>query len=328
MATAENDENVFASPRNNSDIVLVVEDQELHVHKWILTSQSPVFEAMFQGDFQEASQDRITLKEKKLESMIQFLILLYPTSMFLESKTHLDDERQLSVMSLADEYQCVNLIKQCIDEAEITAKNVLQILPYAVKYQQTALPRMYDVIKSGVSTRELKKFLPEMESKETSDTMLLTKCHFLESNLVQMQKAIISLLRDFLKEQSRANDLEESLTDAREEIKRLKLPKDTIGSRSTRSGVSSYGFSFGTSPTFSGVTLRQSLPTPTVLTADSRCPHRVEVGELSKIKSCLNCKEKYRQKFIVSIPSCENTNKFLKMLLNGDDVVNGIELYS
>ena len=66
-------------------------------------------------------------------------------------------------------------MKQCIDEAEITAQNVLQILPHAVKHHQTALPRMYDVIKSGVPTSKLKKFLPQIESKETFNAMLLTK---------------------------------------------------------------------------------------------------------------------------------------------------------
>ena len=294
---------MFASPRHDSDIVLIVEDEELHVHKWILTSQSPVFKAMFDGHFQEASQNEITLKEKDLQSMIQFLKLLYPSSMFLESYTPLDDESRLAVMALADEYQCVNLIKQCIDEAEITAKNVLQllqVLPHAVKYHQTALPRMYDVMKSGVSTSKLQEFLPEIESKETSNTMLLTKCRFLESNLVQMQRAIISLLRDFLKEQSRANDLEKSLKNVREKIKKLKLPF--------------CDFSF------------YPFERTVLVTAASPCFHRVEVGELSKIKSCLHCKEKYKQKFIVSIPSCKNTNKFLEMLLNGDDVANGKDL--
>ena len=311
----KSEENVFALPWNDSNMVLIVEGKKLHVHKWILTSQSPVFKAMFDGHFREASQNEITLKEKDLQSMIQFLKLLYPSSMFLESYTPLDDESRLAVMALADEYQCVNLIKQCIDEAEITAKNVLQVLPHAVKYHQTALPRMYDVIKSGVSTSKLEELLPKIESKKTSNTMLLTKCRFLESNLVQMQRAMISLLRDFLKEQSRANDLVESLKDALGEIKKLKPP---ILRSSPFSSVTSCGFSSNTS--------LQSLPKPTVLTADSQCFHRVEVGELSKIKSCLNCKEKYRQKFIVSIPSCENTNKFLEMLLNGDDVAHGIDL--
>ena len=105
MAT-KNDKNVFASPWNDSDMVLVVEDQELHVHKWILKSQSPVFKAMLDGHFQEASQDKITLKEKEYKSMVQFLKLLYPSSMFGGTKSPLDDERRLSILALAEEYQC------------------------------------------------------------------------------------------------------------------------------------------------------------------------------------------------------------------------------
>ena len=60
------DKNMFALPWEDSNMVLVVEDQELHVHKWILTSQSPVFKAMFGGHLKEASQNNITLKEKYL----------------------------------------------------------------------------------------------------------------------------------------------------------------------------------------------------------------------------------------------------------------------
>ena len=67
-------------------IVLVVEDQELHVHKWILKSHSPVFKAMFEGNFQEAGQDTITLKEKEYKSMVQFLKILYPSTMFAEAR--------------------------------------------------------------------------------------------------------------------------------------------------------------------------------------------------------------------------------------------------
>ena len=57
-------------------------------------------------------------------------------------------------------------MKQCIDEAKIATKNVLKILPYAVKYHPTALDRMFNVIKSGVPTRRLGEFLPGIaESK-------------------------------------------------------------------------------------------------------------------------------------------------------------------
>ena len=154
---------------------------------------------MFDGHFQEASQNKITLKQKDSQSMIHFLKLLYPSSMFPESKTLLGIKRRLSVMALADEYQCESLMKQCIDEAKIATKNVLKILPYAVKYHPTALDRMFNVIKSGVPTRQLGEFLPGIaESKDTTNTMLLTKCHFLESRIVKMQDNIISLLHDLL----------------------------------------------------------------------------------------------------------------------------------
>ena len=207
MATGNN-KNVFASPWNDSDLVLVVEDRELHVHRLILTLLSPVFKAMLDGNFREARKNKITLEGKELESMVLFLKLLYPSSMFEKSKAPLNDASRLSVMALADEYQCVNLMKQCIDETEITPGNVLKILPYVLKYHQAALPKMYDVIKRGVATSKLRKFLPEIESKEASDTMLLTKCDFLETTVVDMQDAIITLLRALLRQNKRSNTIE------------------------------------------------------------------------------------------------------------------------
>ena len=134
------------------------------------------------------------MEEKDLQSMIQFLKLLYPSSMFLESYTPLNDESRLAVMSLADEYQCVNLIKQCIDEAEITPENVLQILPYALKYSDTELPRIYAVINWGAPSSKLEEALSTLENKEILIKMLLTKCRFLESSVVDMQKTLFTVL--------------------------------------------------------------------------------------------------------------------------------------
>ena len=196
----QDDQNVFSSPWNDSDMVLVVEDQELHVHRSILTLLSPVFKAMLDGHFKEASENKITLEGKNLKSIALFLKMLYPSSMFEKSKPRLNDECRLLVMALAEEYECVNLIKQCIDEAKITPENVLNILPFSMKYHQTTLPRMYGVIKSGVATSKLKEILPKIESKEMSNAMLLTKCHFLESKVVEMQDVIITLLRGVLKQ--------------------------------------------------------------------------------------------------------------------------------
>ena len=263
---------MFPSPWNDSDLVLIVEDQELHVHRSILTLLSPVFKAMLDGNFREAKKDKITLEGKNLKSMVLFLKVLYPSSMFEKSKAPLDDASRLSVMATADEYQCVNLIKQSIDEAKVTPGNVLQILPYVLKYHQTALPRMYDVIKRGVPTSKLKNFLPEIESKGTSDTMLLTKCNFLESTVVEMQDAIITLLRALLRQNNRSSTIN--------------------------------------------------------VTTGCPCRQSIEVAEIGKIKSCLNCTEKYKEQFITSIPNCKFKNvNVIDMLQRGDGVADGVRKY-
>ena len=282
MATND-EETVFSSPWNDSDIVLIVEDQELHVHKWILKSHSPVFKAMFDGHFQEVGQDKIPLKEKEYKSMVQFLKILYPSSMFGEKRVNLDDKSLLSVLALADEYQCINLIKQCINEAKITSEIVMEILPYVAKYHQTALPKLCDVINSGVPTSKLDGVLPTLESKETSIKLLLTKCHFLESGIVEMQDAMISMVCNIL-------DLKKNLS---------------------VQGKPSMLF-------FGG-----SCDEDTKL--DPRCPHSVGAREICKAKSCVHCKENYKEKFIFPIPSCQNTQDFFNMLQRGDDISTAVK---
>ena len=206
MARQENDQNEFSSPWNDSDLVLVVEDQELHVHRSILTLLSPVFKAMLDGHFKEASEEKITLEEKDLKSMVLFLKVLYPSSMFEELKPPLDDESLLSILTLADKYECINLIKQCICETEITPRNVLQILPYVVKYHQTELPRMFNVINWSAPASKLEEVLPTLENNEIFIKMLLNKCRFLESSVVKMQDALFSLICDCLEKINESRD--------------------------------------------------------------------------------------------------------------------------
>ncbi len=192
--TTKEDKNVFASPWNNSDMVLVAEGEELHVHRWILTSQSPVFQAMLEGHFQEASQHKIPLKEKKFKSMQTFLKILYPSCMFGEARVPLDDENLLSVLALADEYQCVNVIKQCIDEAKITPEIVLKLLPYAIKHHTSALPECYAVMNWSIPTAKLEQFVIPEQKSDVSVDMLLAKCRFLESALIERHDMMISLI--------------------------------------------------------------------------------------------------------------------------------------
>ena len=259
--------------------MLIVEDQELHVHKSFLTVLSPVFKAMLDGHFKEASEDKITLEGKDLTSMVLFLKVLYPPSMFEESRPPLNDKSRLSVMALAEEYQCVNLIKQCIDKAKITPANVLEILLYAVKYHPTALPRMYEVINWSAPASKLEEVLPTLESKETSIKMLLTKCRFLESNIVEMQDGLFSLLYDCLKE-----------------LKEYKK----------KYFIDLYAGNYEVPPVFS-------------TQKDYRCPHAIKIREINEAKYCIHCQEKYKEEFFAPVPSCRKSQHYFDMLQTGND---------
>ena len=296
------DDNVFASPWNGSDMILVVEDQELHVHKWILITHSPVFKAMLKGHFQEANQDKVTLKEKNYESMVQFLKILYPSSMFGEARQPLNDKTRLSIMELAEEYQCVNLIKLCFDEAKISRENVLEILPYAVKYHEAALPEMFKITNWSSSASKLEEILPSLEGKSisSSNKMLLTKCRFLESRVAQTQDALISLMHDFLLQKKKTDD-------AWWYLNKLKKDHDKGSCSGSVDLVSARLFMF--------------LDEETQETErDSRCSHCVGMREIKKLKGCANCKKKYKEKFIAPIPSCKNAQGFLNMLLINDEI--------
>ncbi|XP_066933719.1 uncharacterized protein [Clytia hemisphaerica] len=80
-------ENRFTQPWKNSDVVLVVEDKELHVHSITLSMVSPVFEAMFNGNFKEAQTKRVVLEGKPYDTFLYMLRMVYPfEDVFLEDE--------------------------------------------------------------------------------------------------------------------------------------------------------------------------------------------------------------------------------------------------
>ena len=188
---------VFSTPWKKSDVVLVVHGKEFHVHRSILTMQSPVFEAMLDGHFKEATQKKITLKGKTSQDMLQFLKLLYPPNMLNEPLVSFTDEKVFKMLALADEYQAENVIKQCLQETKITPENALKIRPYAVKYNKSVLGKcneVNEVIKRNIATSEIKKEFISGQDKELLEELLVTKCHFLESVVVDAY----DLLKDML----------------------------------------------------------------------------------------------------------------------------------
>ena len=67
----------FSEPWEDSDMILVVEDEKFHVHRLILSINSPVFKAMFKSEFREATGNEVLLPEKKANEVLDFLKQLY-----------------------------------------------------------------------------------------------------------------------------------------------------------------------------------------------------------------------------------------------------------
>ena len=58
-------------------MILVVEDEKFHVHRLILSMNSPVFKAMFKSGFKEATTNEIPLPGKKAVGVLDFLKKIY-----------------------------------------------------------------------------------------------------------------------------------------------------------------------------------------------------------------------------------------------------------
>ena len=67
----------FSEPWEDSDLILVVEDEKFHVHRLILSMNSPAFKAMFKSQFKEATSEEIPLPAKKASEVLDLLKLIY-----------------------------------------------------------------------------------------------------------------------------------------------------------------------------------------------------------------------------------------------------------
>jgi hypothetical protein len=216
----EMENNIFSQPWNDSDVVLVVEDKEFHVHRSILTLQSEVFKVMFKGNFEDATKDRIELKGDKYEAMLQFLKLLYPTSMLDidsdQGEIDISDEKIFNILELADKYAAKNIIKQCMKEVErLKPENIMRLLPYAARHE-LPFEKIFDVIARRVSTNKLENFAPELTQLNSNDSVydqcLVKKCRFLENVAKQANSMILWLLQEVVEKVQDAESKNETST--------------------------------------------------------------------------------------------------------------------
>ena len=77
VGEVETKKHMFSKPWEDSDIILVVEEQKFHVHRVMLSMASPVFKAMLSGGFKEKAAAEIPLRGKKADEMTDLLKQIY-----------------------------------------------------------------------------------------------------------------------------------------------------------------------------------------------------------------------------------------------------------
>ena len=104
----------FSEPWKCSDVVLAVEDQKFHVHRYTLAMWSPVFEKMFTSQFKERNSLEIPLPEKKASEIMELLLIIY-LDISGKAWKAVTKENCYFLIKLADEYQMKEIFKRCED---------------------------------------------------------------------------------------------------------------------------------------------------------------------------------------------------------------------
>ncbi|XP_068691855.1 kelch-like protein 24 [Montipora foliosa] len=127
----------FSEPWEDSDVILVVENERFHVHRLILSMNSPVFKAMFKSQFKEAMANEIPLPEKNASGVLDFLKIIYGFQ-YIQERVEITMENVEDLVQLSDEYQVTQLIfDPCVkflEDKPKTKDNVMKILAIADLY--------------------------------------------------------------------------------------------------------------------------------------------------------------------------------------------------
>ncbi|XP_062574910.1 kelch-like protein diablo isoform X2 [Saccostrea cucullata] len=126
-----------------TDVTLLVEGRKIHVSKAVLSQHSPVFKAMFSGNFKESKQKEVPLHDKKFQDVVEFLRSFYPNM-----KHKLTGHNVLQVLPLAHEYQSP-LVDDCEDFMISMCKpgtslTVMSLLDYIIAAEKYALEKFLD----------------------------------------------------------------------------------------------------------------------------------------------------------------------------------------
>ncbi|GMT29635.1 hypothetical protein PFISCL1PPCAC_20932, partial [Pristionchus fissidentatus] len=112
----------FSTPSVGSDnVALIIQGEKVYVSKNYLAIHSPVFKAMFFGDFDEKEKDEIELKDLSRECFIELLYVIYPsyrpiTMYWVRGLLLIADRYDIKVVINQAESYLIKTNKDCINE--------------------------------------------------------------------------------------------------------------------------------------------------------------------------------------------------------------------
>merc|ERR1719186_1874999 len=130
--------NNFEEFHFDGDVKIFCEDKEFRCHKLLLTSQSPVFKAMFdQENSKESIENTVDIQDCTPEAVEDFLFFLYNAMLRSFRFPSANLELMFGLVHLSSKYQVGQLMPSCMDFLMdiMTVDNVLKILVVVDRYE-------------------------------------------------------------------------------------------------------------------------------------------------------------------------------------------------
>lgn len=179
----------FKSPWNYSDIQFLVEKKTIYANKMILSLWSPVFAAMFGGDFKEKDAKQIPLPGKKFNDMLALVEVIHPPN------KELSDDNVYTILPLVQEYQ-MSIVQERIEEYLLSQSSCIKNYLTSIEFNLEKLKESNLSYLKRCPVSRL-KHQSEWEQLDPSliNELLIEKCDKFESTLEGLREVRMVLER-------------------------------------------------------------------------------------------------------------------------------------
>jgi len=108
-------DNLSGKDETAGDVKLICDGKEFSCHKLLLTSQSPVFRAMFAHDSKENADNVVNIEDCSQQVVQEFLVFLYHAKLRDDPFTSAEVEVVIGLVHFASKYQMDMLLDICKD---------------------------------------------------------------------------------------------------------------------------------------------------------------------------------------------------------------------